>query len=150
MLPSGMDGLERAALTEKSQGDASRRPGRRSFSAPAGGQGRGWGWGRGQQLASFNAQRAGIVEIYRGCCCRSKLLRCAQEARLRVFGCVVQFPTVGERRKTGAVERTRAKDGIMWRKERKGRGTGLACGCRKTFSTLRFTWQLNILCIEAL
>lgn len=36
MLPSGMDGLERAALTEKSQGDASRRPGRRSFSAPAG------------------------------------------------------------------------------------------------------------------
>lgn len=39
MLPSGMDGLERAALTEKSQGDASRRPGRRSFSAPAGGQG---------------------------------------------------------------------------------------------------------------
>lgn len=108
------------------------------------------GRGRGQQLASFNAQRAGIVEIYRGCCCRSKLLRCAQEARLRVFGCVVQFPTVGERRKTGVVERTRAKDGIMWRKERKGGGTGLACGCRKTFSTLRFTRQLNILCIAAL
>lgn len=71
------------------------------------------GAGRGQQLASVNAERTDVVEIYCGCCCRSKLLRCAQDARLRVFGCVVQFPTVGERRKTGVVERTRAKDGIM-------------------------------------
>lgn len=40
-LPSGMDGLERAALTEKSQGDASWRPGRRSFTAKALGDGAG-------------------------------------------------------------------------------------------------------------
>lgn len=148
MLPSGMDGLERAALTEKSQGDASRRPGRRSFSAPAGGQG-----GVGGGVSSWHLLTPSALTLWkfivavvvvRSCCAALKMHNSVS------LDVVVQFPTVGERRKTGVVERTRAKDGIMWRKERKGGGTGLFCGCSKTFSTLRFTRQLNILCIAAL
>lgn len=121
MLPSGMDGLERAALTEKSQGDASRRPGRRSFSAPAGGR------GRGQQLASVNAERTDIVEIYCGCCCRSKLLRCAQDARLRVFGCVVQFSNGGRTpQNRGCGTHTSERwDYVKKRKKRWRHGIGL-------------------------
>lgn len=62
MLPSGMDGLERAALTEKSQGDASRRPGRRSFSAPAGGGG---GGGVGGGVSSWHLLTPSALALWK-------------------------------------------------------------------------------------
>lgn len=120
MPPSGMDGLERAALTEKSRRDASRRPGRRRFSALVGGRGR----GRGQQLASVNAERAGIVEIYGGCCCRWKPLRSGCAAPCLWMCCTISSGG-GTRQHTGCgTHVSKMRDCEQKRKKRWRRGIG--------------------------
>lgn len=108
-MPSGMDGLERAALTEKSQGDASRRPRRRSFTAPALGGGSGGGGGVGNWYLLTPSALALLefivaVVAVRSCC------SALRDARLRVFGCVVRIPTA--RDKTGS-KKTISCEGVQ-------------------------------------